>query len=67
MTVNRENSGRSKPIHNEILEPDVHRPKNKIVQQDWVVAEDPPQYIIRKGEIEFVMQPETEMLKRVRL
>ncbi len=66
-TANRKNSGRPKLIHNEMLEPDINRPKNKIIQQDWVVAEETPEYVIRTGEIEFVMQPETEMLKRVRL
>jgi hypothetical protein len=65
-TVNRKNSGRPKPIQNEIPEPAVYRQKNNIIQQNWVVAEEVPEYVIRTGEIGFVM-PETEMLKKVKL
>jgi signal peptidase I len=67
-TVNRKNSGKPKPAQNEIPEPVVYRQKNNIIQKDWVVAEESPEYVIRTGEIGFVMpQPETEMLKKVRL
>jgi hypothetical protein len=67
-TVNRKNSGRPKPAQNEISEPIVYRQKNNIIQKDWVVAEEEPKYVIRTGEIEFVLtQPETELLKKVRL
>jgi len=68
MTVNRKNSGRPKPIQNEISEPAVHCQKNNIIQRNWVVAEEAPEYVIRTGEIEFVMtQPETEILRKIRL
>jgi hypothetical protein len=67
-TVNRKNSDRPKPVQNEIPEPAMRRPKNNIIQQNWVVAEEAPEYVIHTGEIEFVMpQPDTEMLKKVRL
>jgi hypothetical protein len=56
------------PVQNGIPEPVVYRQKNTIVQNDWVVAEEEPEYVIHTGEIGFVMpHPDTEMLKKVRL
>ena len=67
-TVNRKSSSRPKPVQNEMPEPAAHRPKNNIIQQNWLVAEEEPEYVIHTGEIGFVMtQPETEMLKKVKL
>ena len=68
-TVSRKNNNRPKPVQNEIPEPaHVNRQKNKIIQKNWLVAEEVPEYVIHTGEIGFVMtQPETEILKKVRL
>jgi hypothetical protein len=67
-TVNKKNSGKPKPVQNEIPEPAIHHPKSNIIQQNWVVAEEAPEYVIHTGAIEFVTpQPDTEMLKKVRL
>ena len=67
-TVNRKNSGRPAPVQNKIPEPVMYHQKNNIIQKEWIVAEEEPEYIIQTGEIGFVMpQPETEMLKKVRL
>jgi signal peptidase len=67
-TVNRKNSSRPKPVQNEMPEPDVYRQRKNIVQKDWLVSEEEPEYIIYTGEIGFVMpQPDNEVLKRVRL
>jgi signal peptidase I len=68
MRVSRKNNSRPRPIQNEIPESIVSHQKNNIIQKDWLVAEEEPEYIIRTGEIEFVMtEPETEMMRKVRL
>jgi hypothetical protein len=64
--ASRKNSGRS--VQNEILEPTPNHQKNNIIQKEWLVIEEEPEYVIRTGDIEFVMtQPETEILRKVRL
>jgi len=66
--IHRKNSGRPRSIQNEVLESAVNHQKNNIIQKQWLVAEEVPQYVIRTSEIEFVMpKQETEMLKRVKL
>jgi signal peptidase I len=69
MNVGRKNSSRLKPAQSEIPDPAVHHQKNNIIlQQNWLVAEEEPEYVIHTGEIEFVMtQPETEILRKIRL
>jgi hypothetical protein len=63
--ASRKNSGMS--VQNEILESSPNLPKNKVLEQAWLVIEE-PEYVIHTGDIEFVMtQPETEILRKVRL
>lgn len=65
--VHRKNGRRPKPIQNEVLEPAVNYGKNTI-RENWSIAEKEPEYVIHTGEIEFVMtQPETEMLRKIKL
>ncbi len=66
MTVNKKHTGR--PIQNKITEFAAGHQKTNALKQQWVVVEEMPEYVIRTGEIGFVMsQPETEILKKVRL
>ena len=67
-TVSKKNSGKPKPIQNKILEPAVNRYENNFVKQKQSVLAEMPEYVIRAGEIEFVMtQPETEILRKIGL
>jgi signal peptidase I len=68
MTASRRTNNAPRIIQNESPGPAITRPRNNIIQQQWVVAEETPEYIIHTGKIEFVMpQPETEILKKVQL
>ena len=65
--VHRKSGRRPKPIQNEVLEPAVNYGKNTI-RENWSVTEKESEYVIHTGEIEFVMtQPETEMLRKIKL
>ena len=66
--ITKKNSGRSKPIQSETLEPAVNHKKNNVSQKKWPVTDEVPEYVIHTGEIAFEMtQPETEILRKVRL
>ena len=68
MTINKKNTSRPKPIQNKILETAVNQYENNFVEQKRPVTKEMTEYVIRTGEIEFVMtQPEAEILKKVRL
>ncbi len=67
-TVSKKNGGRPKPIQNKEPQPVAAHQKNNGVEEKWLVSEEIPEYVIRTGEIGFVMpQPDTKILRKVRL
>ena len=66
--VSKKNSVSSKPIQNEILEPAVSHYENNFIKEEQSVLTEVPDYVIRTGEIGFVMsQSETEILRKISL
>lgn len=57
MTIQKKNNGKPKSAQSKTPQP-------VIVEQEWQIAEETPEYIIHTGAIGFVM-PETEILKKI--
>ena len=67
-TVSTINNNRPSPIQNETLKPVVNYYENNFVEKKLPAPKKMPEYVIHTGEIGFLMtQPETEILKKVRL
>jgi signal peptidase I len=67
-TVSTENDNRPYPVQNKISEYTLNRLENKFIEKKQPVSKKMTEYIIHTGEIGFVMkQPETEMLKKIRI
>ena len=55
-------------VQNKILETVSNHQKNSVREKELLIIEEESEYVIRTGNIEFVMaQPETEILRKVRL
>ena len=68
MTASRKNSSRPKPVQNKILEPAGDPYENNFIEEKEPVLTEMPEYVIHTGEIGFVLtQPETEILRKIRL
>ena len=66
-TVSKINNGKPNPVQNKIPQHTINNSENNFVEKKQPALKKMPEYVIRTGEIGFVMQQsETELLRKIR-